>query len=358
MNHDPSAHAHGHAHSHDEPSKRGHSHDHDHDHAGGNAKVLGVAFALTAAFMVVEFAGGFMARSLALIADAGHMLTDAAALALAFAATRIALRPADTRRSFGYQRLRVLATFVNGCALLCIVAWIAIEAVQRLLQPAPVNGTAILWIGGLGLVVNLVVFAMLRRGDAQDMNISAATLHVIGDLLGSVAAIAAGIVILLTGWLPIDPLLSLLVCLLVVRGAWNLIRRSTHILMEGAPDWLDPRELRSMLELHVPDIHDVHHVHCWQVGPNETLLTMHASVSKDSDHSVVLRQAKAVLAERFGITHATIQIEAEDCADVGDWRCAGNPTQAPASLPDTSPASAAPSHAAHSSSARRSNRRP
>ena len=356
MSQDPSKHAHDasshHGHSH------GHGHDHDHDHASGSGKVLGVAFALTATFMVVEFAGGFMARSLALIADAGHMLTDAGALALAFAATRIALRPADTRRSFGYQRLRVLATFVNGCALLCIVVWIAVEAVQRLLQPAPVNGTAILWIGSLGFLVNLVVFAMLRRGDADDMNISAATLHVIGDLLGSVAAVVAGAVILWTGWLPIDPLLSLLVSLLIVRGAWSLIRRSTHILMEGAPDWLDPSELRSMLELHVPDIHDVHHVHCWQVGPNETLLTMHASVSSDSDHSIVLRQAKAVLAERFGITHATIQIEAEDCADAGEWRCKVSPTPVPASLPGTSPASAAPSHAAHSSSVRRSNRPP
>ena len=162
--------------------------------------------------MLVEFAGGILARSLALLADAGHMLTDTAALALAWAATRIAARPADRRRSFGYQRLRVLATFVNGCALLFIVAWIAIEAVQRLLDPVPVNATAILWVGGLGLVVNLIVFAMLRRGDSHDMNIAAATLHVFGDLLGSTAAVLAGVVILFTGWLPIDPLLSMLVC--------------------------------------------------------------------------------------------------------------------------------------------------
>ena len=299
--------------------------------------MLGLAFALTAGFMVVELAGGLIASSLALVADAGHMLTDAAALALAWAATRIASRPADARRSFGYQRLRVLATFVNGCALLFIVAWIAVEAVQRLLHPAPVNGTAILWIGGLGFLVNLLVFAMLRHGDADDMNISAAMLHVIGDLLGSVAAVVAGAVILWTGWLPIDPILSLLVCLLIVRGAWALIRRSTHILMEGAPDWLDAHELRSTLELRVPAILDVHHVHCWQMGPNETLLTMHASVSRDSDHSSVLREAKIVLAERFGITHATIQIESDHCVDVGEWRCAANSrTEAPTSHPPSS----------------------
>jgi len=303
----------------------GDHHGHDHDHAGSaSGTLLGIAFALTATFMVVEFAGGLLASSLALVADAGHMLTDAAALALAWAATRLASKAADARRSFGYQRLRVLATFVNGCALLAIVAWIAVEAVQRLMQPAAVNGTAILWIGGVGLIVNLVVFALLRRGDGHDMNIAAASLHVIGDLLGSVAAIVAGVVILWTGWSPIDPILSVLVCLLIVRGAISLIRRSAHILMEGAPDWLDPRELRSTLERHVPAILDVHHVHCWQVGPNETLLTMHVAVDKDSDRSSVLKQAQLVLVERFGITHATIQIEEEeDCADGNDWRCAG-----------------------------------
>ncbi len=265
--------------------------------------------------MLVEFAGGILASSLALLADAGHMLTDTAALALAWAATRIAARPADPRRSFGYQRLRVLATFVNGCALLFIVAWIAIEAVQRFLDPVPVNATTILWVGGLGLIVNLIVFAMLRRGDSGDMNIAAATLHVFGDLLGSTAAVLAGVVILFTGWLPIDPLLSVLVCLLIVRSAWVLVRRSAHILMEGSPDWLDVSELRSTLEQRIPAIRDVHHVHAWLVGPQETLLTMHASVTAAANHAVVLKDAKALLAERFGITHTTIQIEVEDCVD-------------------------------------------
>lgn len=265
--------------------------------------------------MVVELVGGLMANSLALVADAGHMMTDSAALALAWAATRIAARPADTRRSFGYQRLRVLATFVNGCALLFIVAWIAIEAVQRLMNPVPVDAWAILWIGGAGLLVNVIVFAMLRQGDAHDMNIAAATLHVIGDLLGSVAAIIAALVILSTGWLPVDPLLSLLVSTLIVRSAWTLVKRSSHILMEGAPDWLDLAELRSTLEERIPQIRDVHHVHAWLVGPRQTLLTMHASVTAAADHAVVLREAKALLAEHYGITHATIQIEVEECAD-------------------------------------------
>jgi cobalt-zinc-cadmium efflux system protein len=292
-----------------------HGHGHEHGHGASSGALLGWALTLTGAFMLVEFAGGFLARSLALLADAGHMLTDTAALALAWAATRIATRPADTRRSFGYQRLRVLATFVNGCALLFIVAWIAVEAVQRLMNPVDVNATAILWVGGLGLIVNLIVFAMLRRGDAHDMNIAAATLHVIGDLLGSAAAVLAGVVILFTGWLPIDPLLSLFVSVLIVRSALALVRRSAHILMEGAPDWLDIGELRSTLEQRIPAIRDVHHVHAWLVGPQETLLTMHASVTAAADHAVVLKDAKVLLAERFGITHATIQIEVEECVD-------------------------------------------
>jgi cobalt-zinc-cadmium efflux system protein len=266
--------------------------------------------------MLVEFAAGLWARSLALMADAGHMLTDAGALALAWTATRIAARPADTRRSFGYQRLRVLATFVNGCALLFLVTWIAIEAVQRFMQPVAANAWTILWVGGLGLAVNLIVFAMLHRGDRHDINIAAASLHVLGDLLGSVAAVIGALVILATGWMPIDPLLSLVVSALMIRSAIALVRRSAHILMEGAPDWLDVTELRSTLEERIPAIRDVHHVHAWLVGPQETLLTMHASVAAEADHSSVLRHAKAVLAERFGITHATIQIEAEECVDV------------------------------------------
>ena len=304
------AHAHGHADSH------AHDHGHNHEHPyPANASVLGIAFALTATFMVVEFVGGFLAQSLALIADAGHMLTDAAALALAWAASRLAARPADVRRSFGYQRLRVLAAFLNGCALLFIVAWIAFEAVNRLLSPLPVNAPMMLWIGSIGLLVNLVVFAMLRRGDAHDMNISAATLHVLGDLLGSVAAIIAAMVILWTGWLTIDPLLSLLVCALIVRSALALVRRSAHILMEGAPDWLDVPEMRRTLVERIPAIRDVHHVHAWLVGPQDALLTMHAVVAADANFPAVVRETHLVLAEHFGITHATVQLEAEVCTD-------------------------------------------
>lgn len=277
--------------------------------------MLGAAFALTATFMVVEFLAGLWSQSLALLADAGHMLTDAGALALAWSATRLAARPADSRRSFGYQRLRVLAAFVNGCALLVIVAWIAVEAVQRLFAPVAADARTMLWIGSIGLAINLLVFAMLRHGDSDDVNIAGAMLHVLGDLLGSVAAIAAALVILGTGWLQVDPLLSLLVGALILRSAWSLVRRSAHILLEGTPDSLDVAELRREIETNVAGVREVHHVHAWLVGPQDILLTMHAAVGADAHQASVLKDIKALLARRFGITHATIQIEADECAD-------------------------------------------
>jgi cobalt-zinc-cadmium efflux system protein len=291
-------------------------HAHDHHHADGqSARVLAWAFALTAIFMIVEAVGGVFARSLAVVADAGHMLTDAASLALAWSAIHLARRPADTKRSFGYQRLRVIATFVNGCALLLIVVWIVVAAVGRLFHPVETNAKAMLLLGTIGLLVNVLVFTLLRREGEHDMNVSAATLHVLGDLLGSVAAIVAAAIILWTGWLQIDPLLSILVCALVVRSAIVLVRRSAHILMEGTPDWLDVGELRRTLEERIPSVRDVHHVHAWLVGPQEALLTMHASVSEGANHAAVLRETQHVLSEHFGITHATIQIETEPCGD-------------------------------------------
>jgi cobalt-zinc-cadmium efflux system protein len=312
-------HSHDHSHDHEPHGNDAHEHTraHHHDHTQGikSTRILALAFVLTFGFMLIELSGGMIAGSLALLADAGHMLTDAGALALAWAASHIAARPADARRSFGYQRLRVIATFVNGCALLFIVAWIAIEAIRRLFNPQPVDVMTVIWIGSLGFAVNLFVFSLLKRGHAHDMNIAAAALHVVGDLLGSLAAITAAIIIFFTGWTAADPLSSLIVCALIVRSAWSLVRRSAHILMEGTPDGLDVDELRSTLEQRIPAIRDVHHVHLWLVGPQETLMTMHANIVAGSNHAAVLRDAKAFLQERYGIAHTTIQIEEDECAD-------------------------------------------
>lgn len=302
------------------------SHDHahaPHDHAGhphghgalDNERRVLWAMVLTGGFMLVEAIGGVLAGSLALLADAGHMLTDCAALALAWLAFRTSRRPHDARRTYGYHRFQVLAAFVNGLTLIGIVGWIAIEAVRRLLAPVEVIGGLMLVIAGLGLLVNLAAFAILHGGDRENLNIRGAALHVLGDLLGSVAAIAGALVILWTGWMPIDPLLSLLVVLLILRSAWLLVRKSGHILLEGAPDWLEVGELRADLTAAIPEVQDVHHVHAWMLTTERPLITMHVAVRQEADYHAVLVAIQGFLAREYGIDHATVQIEPAGCAD-------------------------------------------
>jgi cobalt-zinc-cadmium efflux system protein len=291
-------------------------HDHAHDHAtADNQRRVFLAMLLTGGFMLAEVAGGILAGSLALIADAGHMLTDTASLALAWAAFRVGHWPRDARRSYGYHRFQVLAAFVNGLTLVGIVGWIAIEAVRRLFAPVEVLGGLMLAIAIIGLGVNLVAFWILRRGDSENLNVQGAALHVLGDLLGSIAAILAALVILWTGWTPIDPLLSLLVAVLILRSAWKLLGKSAHILLEGAPDWLDVAELREEVTAALPAIRDVHHVHAWMLTTERPLITLHAEVAPGADHQQALSAIRGVLGDRFGIDHATIQIETAGCAD-------------------------------------------
>ena len=223
------------------------------------------AMVLTGAFMIAEAAGGLYAGSLALIADAAHMLADCAALGLAWMAIRIARRPRDARRSYGYHRVQVLAALANGALLIAMVGWIVIEAVRRLFAPVEVLGGAMLAIAIAGLAVNGVVLASLRHGDHDNLNIQGALLHVIGDLLGSVVAIVAAVVILWTGWMPVDPLLSVVVALLILRSAWVLLSKAVHVLLEGTPERLDVATLRSELTQAVPTLADVHHVHAWSL---------------------------------------------------------------------------------------------
>ncbi len=292
-------------------------HSHPTHAAADNERRVFWTLLLTAGFMVAEILGGIAAGSLALLADAGHMLTDAASLTLAWLAFRIGRRPQDTRRTYGYHRFQVLAAFVNGVTLIAVVGWIAIEAARRLLAPAPVAGGLMLVIAGLGLLVNIAAFAILHGGDRDNLNIRGAALHVIGDLLGSVAAIAAGAVIYATDWTPIDPLLSLLVALLILRSAWLLVKKSAHILLEGTPDWLDVEALKTDLVAAIPAVQDVHHVHAWMLTSERPLLTMHARIRDDADPQEVLRSIRQLLERDYGIGHATIQIEPAGCADEG-----------------------------------------
>jgi cobalt-zinc-cadmium efflux system protein len=296
-----------------------HNHDHAHSHVpapgAGNERRIFWALLITAGFMVVEVLGGVFSGSLALLADAGHMLTDTASLALAWAAVLVAKRPHDARRSYGYHRFQVLAAFVNGVALIAIVVWIAVEAALRIMDPVKVLGTPMLAVAVTGLLVNLVAYGILHRGAKENINVQGAVLHVLGDLLGSVAAIVAALVILWTGWLPIDPILSLFVALLVLRSAWFLTRRSAHILLEGSPEWLDEAALKSGLIEAVPEVVSVHHVHAWMLTPERPLVTLHADVREGADHHAVLEAITGYLKANYDIGHATIQIEAGPCPD-------------------------------------------
>jgi cobalt-zinc-cadmium efflux system protein len=297
--------AHSHAHGHGAPASD----------TPANERALAWAFGLTAGFMVVELAGGLMSGSLALIADAGHMLTDAAALALAWLGFRMGRRPADAQRSYGYARFEVLAGFLNALTLLAIVVWIAIEAGLRFYRPVPVLAGPMLAVAVIGLCVNLIVLRILRNGDRDHVNIRGALLHVLGDLFGSAGAIVAAGVIYLTGWTPIDPLVSVLVALLILRSGWALLRRSGHILLEGMPEGLSDDEIKASIAAAVPGVRDVHHLHVWSLSSGRSLATLHVRLEGDASHPTVLARVKAHLKERFDITHSTVQIDPEGCPD-------------------------------------------
>jgi len=275
-----------------------------------------IALGLTAVFMLVEVVGGILAGSLALLADAGHMLTDTMALALAAMAFHVSKRPADTKLTYGYQRFQILAAFVNGLTLLFIVGWILFEAVRRFLAPPDVLGGTMLVVASAGLIVNVIAFVVLHGGDRDNLNIRGAVLHVAGDLLGSVAAIIAAVVIIYTGWMAIDPILSVAVAALILRSAWALVMRSAHVLLEGAPEWLDVDSMRARLVAGIPEVTGIHHVHVWGLTPQDLMLTMHVRLLGGPDNPTdVIRRVKNLLREDYGIGHSTLEIEIDECAD-------------------------------------------
>lgn len=290
----------------------GHGHDHAHGHSG--QKALARTLFLTGAFMIVEVIGGLMSGSLALLADAGHMLTDTGALALAWLGFQLGRRDPDARRSFGYARFEVLAGLVNALTMIAVVIFIVIEAIERLGDPQPVLAGPMLGVAVAGLAVNIIAFRLLHGG-ADHVNIRGALVHVLGDLLGSVAAIIAALVILAGGWTGIDPLLSMLVGALVLRSALSLLRQTAHILLEGAPEEIDAESLGSELARRVRGVRDVHHVHVWSLSSGRNLATMHVRVEDDHEEADTLRAIKALLRERFGLEHTTVQICPEPCPD-------------------------------------------
>ncbi|REC94828.1 cation diffusion facilitator family transporter [Kushneria indalinina] len=308
MTRDQKQHDHHDQHGHEHHGHSHHGHGHSH-HGTDNERRLLWAMVLTGGFMVAEVAGGLLTGSLALLADAGHMLTDSASLALAWVAARLTQRPANARKTYGYHRVQVLAAFVNGLALLLIVAWILFEAVRRLWAPPEVAGTGMLAIATVGLVVNIGVFWLLHSGDRGNINVRGALLHVMGDLLGSVAAIAAAVIIMVTGWMPIDPLLSLLAAALIARSAWKITAQSGHILLEGAPAHIDSEQLVQDIPHALDDIHSVHHVHIWSLTPERVMVTLHAVPHDAVDQDQAIMAIRGYLRGRFDVDHVTVQIE-------------------------------------------------
>jgi cobalt-zinc-cadmium efflux system protein len=278
-----------------------------------NSRRLLLAFLVTVIFMVTEVIGGLISGSLALLADAGHMLTDAAALLVALLAVRFAKRKPNSRHTFGYLRLTTLAAFVNAAALLVIVVLIVWEAIARFVNPQPVMGTTMLVIAIAGLFANILAFWLLHQGEEKaNINVRAAALHVLGDLLGSIGAVAAALIIMNTGWTPIDPILSVLVSCLVLTNAWRLLRESFHELLEGTPEEIDIDKLRRDLSMSIPEVRNVHHVHVWQIG-EQRLMTLHVQVIPPHDHDALLERIRHHLLEKCRIGHATIQMEYGRC---------------------------------------------
>lgn len=290
-----------------------HSHAHDHHHSSNNEKVVRLSFFITFGFMVVEVIGGFMANSLALIADAGHMLTDASALALSWAGFYFGRKQINHQKTFGYARFEVLAALLNAIALFAITIWIAAEAYQRFQNPEMVMALPMFIIALIGLFVNCLVFYILTRGDKEHLNIKSAALHVLGDLLGSVGAVGAAIVIYFTGWMPIDPILSIFVCLLILRGAWQILTNALHILMEGTPKGIDIEKIKKSLEK-LENITEVTHIHIWEITSGKPMATLNISVCGEKNIIKAISSVKKELAEKFQIEHSTVEVGSEACS--------------------------------------------
>jgi cobalt-zinc-cadmium efflux system protein len=286
----------------------GHSHAHHHAEAPPDSRrILILAVILTFGYALVEGIGGWWAGSLALMSDAGHMVTDSAALALAAIAAALASRPPSKRHSYGLGRMETLAALFNSLFMVVVVAAISAEAVQRLLHPPAVRGALVIWIALIGLLVNLGAAALLMRG-RQTINVRAALLHVLGDLLGSIAAFASGVVILSTGWTPIDPLLSFFIVVLILISSLRLLREVLHTLLEGVPLHLDLEEIgRGMAS--AKGVLSIHDLHIWSLSAETTALSAHVVMRRIDEWEPLLARLRAFLAERHGIEHVTLQPE-------------------------------------------------
>lgn len=304
--HSPCGAGHHQHHDHDH-GDHGHGHTHDHAHPAPTGRLLIFALALTLGFAGIEVAAGWWAGSLALLGDAGHMVTDSLALAIAAIASIVARRPPSQRHSYGLGRVEALAALANGVTMLAVVGWITWQAVVRLVTPVAVHGEAVSVVALIGLLINLLVAWLLSRG-GHDLNTRAALIHVLGDLLGSVAALAAGVMIMLTGWTPIDPLLSMLISGLILASTLRLLRTVLSTLLEGVPDGLSLVEIGQAMAA-VPGVASVHDLHIWSLGSHQIALSAHVVVDRPEHWPTVLLRLRSLLATRHKIEHATLQPE-------------------------------------------------
>jgi cobalt-zinc-cadmium efflux system protein len=301
-------------------SGHGHQHGGAHDHGAGHSHAsdapvgsLRLALVLTASLLVVEVIGGLLSNSIALLADAGHMLTDVAALGLALFVAWFSRQPANPQKTYGYLRWEILAAFVNGSTLLLISAWILWEAVIRLRAPEAVSGGLMLVVAVSGLVINVIAARVLSKGSSHNLNARGAYLHVLGDLLATVGTVAAAVAIRYTGWLLADPIASILTTVLIMRGAWQLVRESVDILLESTPAHIPLPAVRGQLEA-IPGIESVHDLHVWAVTPAVVAMSAHCIVREPDQHQHVLGHIHDAM-RLFGIEHVTIQLERDDMLD-------------------------------------------
>ncbi|MDD9148599.1 cation diffusion facilitator family transporter [Sporolactobacillus sp. CQH2019] len=304
-----------------------HNHEilHAHDHSA-NKKALLAGFLLITGFMVIEIIGGLLSRSLALLSDAGHMLSDSISLGLSLIALIVGSQvPADNNKTFGYRRFEILTALFNGILLLIISVWIIYEAILRLRHPVEVAGSGMLIVAFAGLVVNLAVARILMHGETEEnLNVKSAFVHVLGDLFGSVGAIAAALLIGFFGWEIADPIASVVVSLIIVRSGWQVTRASINILMESRPDNLNVEEIRSRI-MEVDGIRGIHDLHVWTITSGFLSLSCHLTVDKRADRDEMLRKVERVL-ESYNLGHSTIQIEGTDFSDC-HTDCAGGKQQ-------------------------------
>jgi cobalt-zinc-cadmium efflux system protein len=282
---------------------------HDHaDHRAGSTRALGLVLVLTGAYTVVEIVGGLLTGSLALLADAGHMLGDAAALGLALGAAWLARRPATPRRSFGYRRAEILAALVNGLALVAIAIWVFVEAIMRLAEPPRILGGWMLAVALIGLGVNLVAAGILARAAAENLNVQAALRHVFADLAGSVGVAAAALVILGTGWRQADPLAGMAIAALILASSWTIIRDSVAILLEETPAGIDAEEVGRRMAT-VEGVVEVHDLHIWTITSGFPALSAHVLVAQGDDCHARRRELEELLRRDFQLEHTTLQVE-------------------------------------------------